>query len=53
MSERNLPEVICTARVGHQRNVNDACWNAALEDTVEFLAVIDTKHNQQFHKLQS
>ena len=34
MSERNLPEVMCVACAGHQRNVNDARWNVALEDTV-------------------
>ena len=34
MSERNLPEVMCAARAGRQRNVNDARWNVALEDTV-------------------
>jgi len=34
MSERNLLEVMCAAHAGHQRNVNDACWNVALKDTV-------------------
>ena len=34
MSERNLPEVMCTARAGRQRNVNDTRWNVALKDTV-------------------
>ena len=34
MSERNLPEVMCAASAGRQRNVNDAHWNVALEDTV-------------------
>ena len=34
MSERNLPEVMCAARAGRQRNVNHAHWNVALEDTI-------------------
>ena len=34
MSERNLPEVMCAAHAGRQRNVNHAHWNVAFEDTV-------------------